>query len=237
MQSLNLATHIVNAIYIIRTNTIILWFLGFIGITSSINSMYPENPFHVVFVFIFITSAIFATPIIYGIYYEIIEDTCSSVTAIAKKYVLQYTWLLLRLYLPIVLFAALPMLANGPEDINPAGFQMIIVFCSLLFIYIVPYFYVSGKQQGSVIVGLQFLFKNLAASAPLIRVALLTESTLLLFQTHKDVISQVGELPLAFAEFCIYMSANIIDFILFITMIFILRTVQQLDQTDDHRVH
>lgn len=221
MKSLNLSQHIVNAVYIIRTNTIILWFLGIIGLTSSVNSLYPNNALYGFSIFLFICTAIFATPVIYGMYYEIIEDTYSSVTAIAKKYVLQYTWLLLRLYLPVVIFAAMPVISN-PETVSGGYFQMVIISCSLIFIYIIPTFFVSGTQRGAIATGIQFLVQNLTASAPLILISLLTESALLIFEMKKGVLIEFNKLSFVMADFTIYMVANVIDFILFITMIFVL---------------
>lgn len=222
MQPLNLSQHIVNAVYIIRTNTIILWFIGIIGIMSSLSSLYPDSRMHGLFIFIFICTAIFATPIIYGIYYEIIDDSYSSVPQIGKKYLPSYLWLLFRLYLPVVFFAAVPMM-SAPQNASPGYFQMVVVTCSLIFIYIIPYFYVTGKQQGAVFGGIKFLSQNISASAPLILLSLVTESVLLVFEMKKSLLFELNKLVYSFAEFFIYMTANIIDFTLFITMVFVLR--------------
>lgn len=222
MQPLNLSEHIVNAVYIVRTNTVILWFLALIGIMSSVSSLYPDSRMHGFFIFIFICTAIFATPIIYGIFYEIIDDSYSSVPQIGKKYLPSYLWLLLRLYLPVVFFAALPMM-SAPESVSPGYFQMVVITCSLIFIYIIPYYYVTGKQQGAVLGGIKFLSQNISASAPLILLSLITESILLVFEMKKSVLFEFNKFIYSFAEFFIYMTANIIDFILFITMVFVLR--------------
>lgn len=232
MNSLNLAQHIINAVYIIRTNTIILWFLGFIGLTSSVNSLYPDNPLYGFNIFLFVCTAIFATPIIYGMYYEIIKDTYSSVPAIAKRYVPQYIWLLLRLYLPVVIFAAMPVISS-PETVSAGYFQMVIISCSLIFIYIIPTYFVSGTQQGAVVSGIQFLVQNLSASAPLILISLLTEAFLLIFEMKKGILIEFNNLSFVLADFFIYMAANIIDFVLFITMIFVLLEVKDKQNNPD----
>lgn len=221
-KSLNLSTHIVNAVYIVRTNTIILWFIALLGITSSVNSLSSESSFHGVIFFVAVVLSLLATPIIYGIYFEIIEDSYSSVGEIAKKYVPQYIWLLLRLYFPVLFIAMIPAMAD-PTGINEGAFQMTIVICSLLFLYIIPCYFVRGSQQGAVSLGIAFLFKNLSASAPLILLSLLTEAILIVFEMKKEVLINFSNLVYLGADFSIYMVANIIDFILFITMVFILK--------------
>ncbi len=236
MKSLNLAEHIVNSIYIIRTNTIILWFLGLIGITSCINGLYPDNMLHNVFMFIFIAAAVFATPVIYGIYYEIIEDNYSSIGEIAKKYLLPYLWLLFRLYSPVVFFAMVPLMSD-PTSVPAGYFQMTVITCSLLFIYIIPTFYVSGNQKGSVLAGIQFLFKNISASAPLILVSLFAESMILLFEMKKQWLLDLNKFSYVIGEFLVYMTANIIDFILFITMVFVLKEYKNMKAGEQGSEH
>lgn len=221
-QSLNISTHIVNAVYIVRTNTIILWFMALLGITSTLNSLFADTAFHGLLFFIAVFVSLCATPIIYGIYFEIIEDSYSSIGAIAKKYVPQYIWLLLRLYIPVLFFAMLPAMSD-PNNINEGSFQMFVVVCSLLFIYIIPCYYVQGSQKGAVTLGLAFLYKHLTASAPLILISLLTEAALILFELKKETLMNFSQAIYITADFSLYMTANIIDFVLFVTMVFIVK--------------
>lgn len=223
MQSLNFSNYLQYAIYIIRTNSIILWFIALIGLISSINTIFPENPFHGPLIFLSIITAIFATPVIYGFYFEIIEDKYSSVVGITRKYVLNYTWLLLKMYLPVILIAALPIMAN-PEKITPGYFQIIIICFSLIYIYIIPIYYVTGVQRGSITTGIYFLSRTFIGSAPIILIALVTEAALILFELKKGWLLQSNKLLYAMAEVFVYMAANIIDFTLFIVMIYILKS-------------
>lgn len=232
-QSLNIATHIVNAVYIVRTNTIILWFIALLGLISGINSLFPEAGFHGPLFFAAVLFSLFATPVIYGIYFEIIEDNYSSIGKIGKKYIPEYIWLLMRLYIPAIFFAMLPAMSD-PNNINEGSFQMFIVLCSLLFLYIIPCYYVQGTQRGAVSLGIAFLFKNISASAPLILLSLLTETALIVFEMKKEAVIQFSQLLYLVADFSIYMTANIIDFILFITMVFILKDQLQKRAEEEH---
>lgn len=222
MQQFNLAKHIYNSIYIVRTNTIIFWVLGLIGITSSINSLFPNSVLHIALVAVYIIAAVVATPVIYGIYFQIIEDNYSGVVSISKKYIGRYLLLLLRLYVPIALFFVIPML-SAPGGNATGSVHMLLISCSLLFIYIVPYFYVTDKQAGAIGGGIQFLLKNLIVSAPLVLVSLLTESILLLFQLNQHVLLEGNKLLFVAADLFLFLSANAIDFVLFITMVFVLK--------------
>ena len=46
------------------------------------------------------------TPVFYGIFYHLIDDSYTSVFAIAKTYIFRYLWLLLRMYLPAILLSS-----------------------------------------------------------------------------------------------------------------------------------
>lgn len=231
-QSLNISTHIVNAVYIVRSNTIILWLIALLGLVSSLNSLFPEGSLHGTLFFIAVLISLIATPVIYGMYYEIIEDNYTSTGAIAKKYVPQYIWLLLRLYIPVLFFAMFPAMAT-PGNINEGSFQMFIVVCSLLFIYIVPCYFVRGTQRGAVSLGLLFLYNNLSASAPLILLSLLTEASLIVYEMHKEAVMKFSQLVYVIADFSLYMTANIIDFVLFVTMVFILKEQFKLSEAEE----
>jgi len=231
-QSLNISTHIVNAVYIVRSNTIILWFIALLGLMSSLNSLFPESGFHGALFFIAVLVSLVATPIVYGMYYEIIEDSYTSIAAIARRYVLQYIWLLMRLYIPVLFLAMFPAMAD-PNNINEGSFQMFIVVCSLLFIYIIPCYFVQGTQKGAVTLGLTFLYKHLSASAPLILLSLLTEAALIIFEMNKERVMGFSQVFYVTADFSLYMIANIIDFVLFVTMVFVLKEQFKLSETNE----
>lgn len=226
MTSFNLSFHIYNALSLIRENTIIFWFLGLLGVVSSLNAIFPDSLFYIPLIIIYTLLSIVAVPVIYGIYFEIIENRYSGIIEIGKKYTIPYLWLLIKLYTPIIFFGLYPLIATSQT--TQIGYaQTILIGCSLLFIYIVPFFYVSGNQRGAIAKGISFLFNNLAPSAPLILAALLTDVTLLLFQLNQQAIIQYSALVYFFSDVTLYLLANTIDFTLFITMVFLLKNHQQ----------
>ncbi len=215
--------YINNAIYIVRTNTIVLWFLVLIGLISSINSRFPDSSlFWPITVFMGLVSLL-SIPVIYGIYYELVEDTYSSIGDIAKKYIGRYIWLLFNMYLPVVLLATLPSLVL-PELGGGGSFQVTIVSFSLLYLYVVPWFYVSNQIRGSITEGIHFLLKNLSASTPLILLTLVAESVMLLFQYNKAWFAELNAPLFVLLDMSVFITANIVDYLVFIVLIFILKS-------------
>ena len=73
MNSLNLKTYLLYAIYIVRTNPSILLFLGAFGLLNAVTVYLPEGGAVQLINSLTILAAIFISPVIYGIYYEIIS--------------------------------------------------------------------------------------------------------------------------------------------------------------------
>lgn len=222
MKTFDLKLYLSYAGSIIKTNTIILWCLGFIALCSSITFLLKETAFFRLLYILTTILSVSATPVIYGIYYELIEDTYSSVKNIAVTYVLKYIRLLIRMYLPIVFLAGLPLILL-PESGGSGYFQITIISFSLIYMFVIPFFYLSRKQAGAIVGGVNFLLKHLSQSTPLILVVLLLETTMLILQHNKALLLQLGPLLFICIDFTIYMVASICDFMLFIILIFILK--------------
>ena len=222
MKSLNLQTYLVYAIYIVRTNPTILGFLAIFAILNGITVYLPEGGFPQLLNMLTILAAIFISPIIYGIYYEIIEEKYSSILNIFKTYVGGYLLVLFSMYIPIVLTTSILMSAmqGGP---NTGAIIMTILFFSMLFIYVIPAFYISGKILGSIVFGVRFFFENILSSAPLLLMALSSELLLLFSHFQLEGIRESSPAFFVALDFVLFMLASVIDFVLFMILIYILK--------------
>lgn len=222
MESSHLKQYLTYAILMIRANTIVLWGLACIGLSSSIALLLKDSALYWPLNVLTIAMSIAATPIFYGIYYELIEDRYSSVVTIAKHYVLNYIWLLMRMYIPAVFLASLPLLVIPGE--RAGGYiEISLIFFSLLYIYVIPIFYITGRQYGSITSGIRFLFANLAASTPVLLAVLLLEAGMLILQQGRAALAGTTTLGFALLDFLVYVSASIIDLAIFIMLIFVLK--------------
>lgn len=222
MNSLNLKTYFLYAIYIVRTHPSILIFLGVFGILNGITVYLPEGGAVQLINSLTILAAIFISPVIYGIYYEIIEDKYSSIINIFRTYVGGYILVLLCMYIPIIFTTALFMSASS-SGVNTGYVMITILFFSLLFIYVIPTYYISGKILESIIFGVRFFFKNMLSSAPLLMLALFSELILLLSHFQLEGLRENSPALFVTIDFFLYMLASITDFILFIMLIYVLR--------------
>lgn len=222
MNSLNLKTYLLYAIYIVRTNPSILIFLGAFGLLNGITVYLPEGGAVQLINSLTILAAIFISPVIYGIYYEIIEDKYSSIINIFRTYVGGYILVLLCMYIPIIFTTALFMSASS-AGVNTGYVMVTILFFSLLFIYVIPTYYISGKILESITFGVRFFFKNMLSSAPLLMLALFSELILLLSHFQLQGIRESTPALFVTIDFFLYMLASITDFILFIMLIYVLK--------------
>ena len=217
----NLAPYLGYALLIIRNNTIVLWWVGLLGLFSSMALLSRDTslfwPVHLALSLLSIVS----TPIIYGIYFELIEDRYSSIPRIAKTYVLRYIWLIIRMYLPPIFLASIIVSLAAGSD--PGGIlELTLVGFSLIYLFVIPTYYVSGTQQGAILAGMSFLGRRISSVSPLILAVLLLESAMLLVQHQRSSGPDPGLLFMVI-DFLIYFCASIGDYIIFIILIFILK--------------
>ncbi|MBM9604781.1 hypothetical protein [Desulfopila inferna] len=223
MNSLNLKTYLLYAIYIVRTHPRILLFLAAVGLLNGLIVYFPKSGFADLVSSITILSAIFISPVIYGIYYEIIEEKYSSIATVFRTYVGGYLLLLFCMYIPVITATAMLMSSTGAGE-NTAYVMLTILFFSMLFIYVVPAYFVSGKIIDSLIYGVSFFFRNIAGSAPLLLMALASEMLLLLSHFTLGGLKENSPSLFVVLDFFIYMTASILDFLLFIMLVYILRS-------------
>ena len=207
---------------LVREHTIVLWWVVLLGLLNILVTVLGESEIAKgAGVVVFILS-LCSTPVIYGIYYELIEDDYSSVTTIIRSYVLPYLWLLIRMYVPVIVLAWIPVMLS-PQSSGGGYFHLLLVSFSLLYLYVIPFYYFSGKQDGSITRGITFLFKTLGQSTPLLLVVLIIETILLLVQYTKIPLLTHNILLYCLLDFSTYVGASIIDFVLFIVIIQILK--------------
>lgn len=222
MKSLNLQTYLVYAIYIVRTNPAILGFIAAFGLLNGATVYFPEGGFLQLLNTLTILAAIFISPVIYGIYYEVVEEKYSSIPNIFRTYVGGYLLVLFSMYIPIIMTTAVLMSAMQ-SGTNTGAIMLTILLFSMLFIYVIPTYYISGKILGSIAFGVRFFITNILSSAPLLLMALASELLLLLSHFQLEGVRESAPALFVALDFSLYMLASIIDFILFIMLIYILK--------------
>ena len=210
----------------IKANTIVLWGFGFIGLCSATALFLKDTGAYWPLNIVTIALSIAVTPIFYGIFFELIEDTYSSIAQIARTYVLRYIWLLLCMYVPVIFLLMIII----PHEQLPGFLPIALVFFSLLYLYVIPVFYVPGQQFGAITTGVRFLLANLSRSAPLIMAMLMLETGMLLLQQGRAGMAGQNSLGFALLDFLIYVIASIIDIAIFIVLVFILKNPDDIDE-------
>ena len=228
MEALNLKTYLLYAIYIVRTHPLVLFCVAALGLFNGVMVYLPQNALSQLISGITILSAIFINPVIYGIYYEIVEERSNSVLTIFRTYVGGYLLLLFCLYIPILITTAVVVSSAGAEGSTAAVMVIMLIF-SLLFIYVVPAYYVSGKIVESITFGVRFFFRHTLASAPLLLMALTSELLLLLSHFKLRALQEQSPPLFIFLDFSLFMVASVIDYLLFIILLYILRR-QNIDK-------
>ncbi len=222
----NLKQYFWNALYILRAYSIVVWSIVGIGIASGLGEMFlkGEN-----YSFLMIIAAVFKLAIfavVYGIYYQLIEDCYSSVVEIGKVYILPFIWLFLNMYVPALLFALLPgMLVPG---LGGGGLWIVIMmFFGILYLYVIPWFYVSGSWRGSIFSGIQFLIKNLSGSTPIIMLALLFELAFVYLDIVLKRIESFGPVIYFSLRTGIFITEFFVNCIFFMVLVFVLKEARE----------
>lgn len=228
-KSWDLKTYLKYGLLIVRTHTIVLWWIGFIALLSVIaltlkgtSAFWPMN-------IVVTLLSIVSTPVMYGIYFQLIEDTYSSIPQIFKTYVPGYIWLIIRMYLPPIFIASLflSLLAGTIPGFGGSGFlEITLVLFSLIYLFVIPTFYRNGSGRGAIGKGVAFLLANLSRTTPIILTMILLETGMLLLQYQRSSFTP-GESPAYLAiDFLVFVTASIIDYVVFIILIFILKDQQ-----------
>ncbi len=226
MDTWNLKQYLRYALIIIRENTIVLWWIILIGLLSAATLLLKGTELFWPLNAVVTTLSILSTPIIYGIYFELIEDTYSSIPAIARTFVLGYIWLIIRMYLPPIFLASMliSLAAGNIETFGGGGIlEITLVLFSLIYLFVIPTYYLNGKGHGAISAGVSFLTRNLSSATPIILAVLLLETSMLLLQYQRGMFNEGSSLIFVAIDFFIFFLASVIDYAIFIILIFILK--------------
>lgn len=226
MQQWNIRQYLRDAQLLIQENSIVIWWVALLGLLSSVTLLLRETslfwPLNVAVTLLTIIS----TPVIYGIFFELIEDRYSSIPAIARAYVPGYIWLIIRMYLPPIFLASIlvSLLAGNIASYGGGGFlEVTLVLFSLLYLFVIPFYYRSGSGSGTISSGVSFLMKNLSAATPIIFAVLLLESSMLVLQYQRSMMAEAASGLFIAVDFVIFFVASLIDYTIFIILILILK--------------
>ena len=222
MEDFRLRHHLSDALALLGSNTMVLGALGLIAGASALSALSRGTWLELPLSLLSASLAIAAPPVIYGIYYHLSTDSCTSVKAIAVTYLPSYLWLLARMYLPVLFLAGLPLLLSA-DPAGEAWFHLTVVSFSLLYLYVIPYFYHSGRQNGAITGGIHFLRRHIAASTPMILAVLLLEAMILILQQNREMLLEAGPLVFVALDFFVSLAAAVGDVMVFLMLIFILR--------------
>ena len=226
MNSWNLKLYLNYGLQIVRMNTIVLWWIGLVGLLSAVTLMLKDSPSFWPLNVVVTLLSILSTPIIYGIYFELIEDSYSSIPSIARTYVPGYLWLIVRMYLPPIFLASMVIsLMAGPIPALGGGgiLELTLVLFSLLYLFVIPTYYINGTGRGAIGAGISFLGRNLSSATPIILAVLLLETGMLLLQYQRSTFNADRGTFFIVLDFLVYFFASIIDYLIFIILIFVLK--------------
>lgn len=218
----------IKSLALVLATPTVIWWLVITGILRALFSLPDQSHQAGVsrpLMLLFLITTI-ATPVLYGLYFAKIERRSEPLADIARKHIFNYLVLLFKMYLPAVAIALLPSLLNR-LDYHPGYFHLTLIFFSLLYIYVIPTYYLSGSLRGAIGTGIQTLVQNLSISTPLLLILLALESTILLAQFyHEAIVARSTQLFLV-VDFSLYFIASLIDFALFIMLVILLKTYDE----------
>jgi hypothetical protein len=226
MNSWNLKQYLNYGLQIVRINTIVLWWIGLVGLLSAVTLILKDSPSFWPLNVVVTLLSILSTPIIYGIYFELIEDRYSSIPRIARTYVPGYLWLIIRMYLPPIFLASMliSLMAGSIPAFGGGGIlELTLVLFSLLYLFVIPTFYINGTGRGAISGGISFLSRNLSSATPIILTVLLLETGMLLLQYQRATFNADQGTIFIVVDFLVYFFASIVDYLIFIILIFILK--------------
>ncbi|MCB2217613.1 hypothetical protein [Desulfofustis glycolicus] len=217
------------AVHLIRNHTVVLWFLGFLSLANATIPLFRDSALFMPATTVMVVLSIVATPVIYGLFYQLIDGSSASFHSLAKTYIAPYLWLLLRMYLPAILLASLPAIMFA-EHGSGGYLEIGLIAFSMLYLYVIPCFYLSGRQHGAIVRGISFLTRHLTASTPLLLTVLLLESALLLVHYARTALAGQAVLLLAGVDFFVFLTASLVDLAVFIILVQILKNANLHDQ-------
>ena len=213
-----LSTHIKSSIDIIKSHTIVLFITAIvtgINILNLLLSYLKHNSWLNIpaMIITFLT-----TLVMYGLYYEIIEDKYTSMREIFSKYVYGYFIVSLVMALPLMVSSFLLSLTTF-ENTSQLTLKFISLLVLVMFMYVDPFFFHTNKVIISFKYGIDFFVRNIKESLSLIAAVIL----LFVFNSILSIklisLVSVNIFVYALVQYIFLFSFFIIDYALFIVLV------------------
>ena len=221
MESFDLDHHLRSAISLIRSTPLVIGWLFFIAVWNTSSTLIEGQEIGPLGISAFILS-LFTTPVIYGILYDRLTGTSSPPGSIIETYIPGYFWLLIRMYLPALFVAAMPMML-APQSAGEGHFFVILISFSIIYLFVIPSYFVTGQQRGAIFSGLSFLAENFFRCTPILLTVVLLETSMLVVEHNELNLFELGPVLYGFIDISVYFVASIVDYIIFIMLILIIR--------------
>ena len=229
MNSFNLDQHLRSAISYLKSSPLVLCWLVFIAVWNTSSTLLEGHETGALGILAFILS-LCSTPVIYGLLYDRTTGIRSPLQAIITTYLPGYFWLLIRMYLPAMFIASLPMIM-APQTAGEGHFFIILLTFSIIYIFVIPCYFENGKQQGAIFPGLAFLARNFSLCTPILLTVVLLEASMLLVEHNEPRLLEISPVLFGFIDISVYLTASIIDYLLFIILVLILRNSSDENQS------
>ena len=213
-----LATYIKSSITIIKTHTIVLLITAIVSGINTANFLLSYLKHNSMLNIPAMVVTFVTTLVMYGLYYEIIENKYTSMREIFTKYVYGYFVVTLIIALPIMmlsLFLSLPTSGNTYQSIQKIGTILVLV----VFMYVVPYFFHTNKIVESFKCGLGFLVNNFHKSLSLIVAVVLFYAVKIILGIKLVSLASESAYIYAFAQYIYMFSYFTFDYMLFIVLV------------------
>ena len=172
------------SVSIIMSYRTILWIVGgltVINILLLVLSYWQKSPILNFLHFIFTSVAV---SIIYGMYYEVIEQRYSSIKEIFSKFSVGYLVLSFLIFIPVIIFMIFATFIKPLEQYYLLFKDTLTISTVLLTIYVIPYYYISNNIVSSILKGINFNIKNVYLTSPIIGLVFIFEIIKILIQDY-----------------------------------------------------
>lgn len=223
MNKFKLISHWRRALELLREEPTVFWLLGIVAFFSALPPLAAQTGLSTLLHLAAFAAALGVTPLVYGICATRLTGSRQPLPALARTVLPGYLLLVARMYLPALGFALLPVVL-APEVAGEGHFYLILLCFSLIYLYVIPLYFITGRQRGTIYRGCRFLARNLSASTPLLLVTLLVEAAVLLVQLGGEVLLPDRPLLQGMLQAGCYLTASIIDTLVFIVLVLVLLT-------------
>ena len=228
METLTLDRHLRSALLLLKSSRFVFYWLAFISIWNTSSTLIEGRETGPLGIMAFILS-LTTTPVIYGILYQRVIGTDTSLGAVIKTYIPGYFWLLVKMYIPAMLVAAMPMMLS-PQTAGEGHFFVILITFSVIYLFVIPYFYLSGRQDGAILSGVSFLARHFSSCTPILLTVVLLEALMLVAELAQPTLLKLGPALFSFIDISAFLIASVIDYILFVLLVMILRSNDQCNE-------